>query len=78
MTEVPDVPQPKYATHVPGRRPAWKFHTNLGHAKNAVGQSPWFLGARGGRIFEWDNGEWVLLWEIKGGTDRKQLPWVIR
>jgi hypothetical protein len=51
------------------------MHANIGHAKNAVGQI--WTGARGGRIFEWVGGEWVLRYDVPRGTRAAALPWKI-
>jgi hypothetical protein len=65
---------PVAATRIKWRSPEWKFHTNIGHAKNAVGQS-WYNGARGGQIWVLQDGEWSLKWDIKEGTKKENLPW---
>jgi hypothetical protein len=75
-------PQPRYLTHISDRHPAYKFHTDIGKAKNALGYDG-YRGARGGRIWEWQfsdtmlRWEWVLLFDIPRGTKRDNLPWNI-
>lgn len=45
---------PKWATYIKHRRPEFKIHNQLGHAKNALHQH-----FNGGTIYEYVNGEWV-------------------
>lgn len=54
---------PKYATDIPGRRVQFKTHRTLGHAKLAVG-SGWGDRVIGGKVYEWAEGEWMLIADI--------------
>lgn len=66
-------PQPRYVTYVSARTYSaggkWKFHANLGHAKNAVS----YHSRTGGEIYWWDGDEWVLLYTVEPGSTR--MPW---
>lgn len=54
----PPPPSPRWATRRPGRRPEWKLHAAIGHAKNAL---TWNYT---GSLWEWINGEWELRYEV--------------
>ncbi|MEO3974409.1 hypothetical protein [Streptomyces sp. CAU 1734] len=63
-----------YATIVPDRRPAVKYHPGLGRAKSAVAYRDWG-GARGGEIYERTADGWALLYTVESGTASEDLPW---
>lgn len=70
---------PPYLSYVRSRRESYKTHTNIGHAKNAIG---FFINDNvGGKVrenlFVWEikNGEYELLWNIPAGTLNTELPW---
>jgi hypothetical protein len=63
-----------YASIVPGRVPAVKYHPGLGRAKSAVGYGVWG-GARGGEIYERTADGWALLYRVESGTPADELPW---
>lgn len=52
-----------YLTIIPGRQPNQKLHKAIGHAKNAFSQASYYKG-RWGELYEWKDGEWVLLYTI--------------
>lgn len=61
MTNPNLIPQVKpYLTIIESRRPIQKMHTNIGHAKNAF----LYDEHRGGTMWEWKDGEWVLLYTV--------------
>lgn len=66
-------PEP-YATIVPDRQPAVKFHAGLGRAKSAVAYRDWG-GARGGEIYELTELGWRLAYRVESGTATTDLPW---
>jgi len=68
---VPNPPQFLYTTHIQNRRPIDKFHTNIGHAKNAVNSH------NGGTIRSLIDGEWSTLYDVPYGTDSRRMPWRI-
>lgn len=81
MNEMPlgPPPQPRYLTYISDRGPRYKFHNDIGQAKNAVGYGRWNW-CRGGQIFEWTLIEpmrmgWNLIYDIPRGTHRGDLPW---
>ncbi|MER6485698.1 hypothetical protein ABT264_19345 [Streptomyces virginiae] len=63
-----------YASIVPDRRPALKYHAGIGLAKLAVGYANWG-GARGGEIYERTADGWSLLYRVESGTPMGELPW---
>lgn len=72
----PEPEAPKYATYIASRRPPWKFHTGIGHAKAALAINMYnFQYARMGQIYEKVGGEWTLLYDIPKRTLKKDLPW---
>lgn len=58
----PPPESPKFATYTPvesDRRPAWKYHKNLGHVKNAFHNHNYFRYKRGTiEAYEWTGTEW--------------------
>lgn len=76
MDELPKQlpPQPKWATEVHDRRPKFKLHKTYGQVRNAIGYgSGWYGGGvRGGRVYEWVDGAWVLRWDIRRGTKKSE------
>jgi hypothetical protein len=66
-----------YLTIIPDRAPRQKSHASLGQAKKAV---LFRLGLEGlsidVRVYKWTSGGWDLLWEIKKGTLREEMPWI--
>lgn len=75
-----------YASIVPDRHPALKYHNGLHRAKSAVAyerNSRWnydartweYRGARGGEIYERDGHGWKLLYRVEAGTIPEDLPW---
>lgn len=75
-----------YASIVPTRTPALKYHVGLGRAKAAVA---WELsnrynyetrrfeyqGVRGGEVYKRDGHSWQLLYRVEAGTLPEDLPW---
>lgn len=57
----------RFRTECRNRNNYEKLHTTLGHAKNAIN------GAGGGRIFEWIDNEWKLLYDVRS----LPAPWQI-
>lgn len=72
MPESPPLP-PKYVSYVPSRgyRGKYKHHKTLGHAKAAVTNGGY------GIIWEWIDGEWVVLYSVMACTRRENMPWNI-
>ena len=72
---IPEPPKPKHyvcATDVEHRSPKWKYHTNMGHAKNAANlHSNW----NDVYIYNLVNEELELLWFIKRGTKEENMHW---
>jgi hypothetical protein len=64
-----------FATIIPDRRPAVKYHAGLGRAKSAVGWVGEWSGARGGEIYEHTADGWQLLFRVEAGTPSSELPW---
>ncbi|MFF1625606.1 hypothetical protein [Streptomyces sp. NPDC058272] len=64
-----------FATIIPDRRPAVKYHPGLGRAKSAVGWSGGWSGVRGGEIYEHTADGWALLFRVEAGTPADELPW---
>lgn len=75
-----------YASIVPDRSPALKYHVGLGRAKSAVAwERPNYYnretrqfeyrGVRGGEVFERDGHSWRLLYRVEAGTLPEDLPW---
>lgn len=67
-------PRPEFLTHIPSRsyrEGKWKFHRNLGHAKNAV------IYAGYGKIYRWSESEndWVLLFDVPSRPQNGVYPW---
>lgn len=74
--EPPAVPQ--YMTYLPGRRPSFKTHTNIGHVKNAIrsGRTPY--GSREQHTlyaYELKDGKYEVMWEVDGNATLEELPW---
>lgn len=63
-----------FATIVPDRWPAVKFHGGLGRAKSALTYRGWG-GARGGEVYERTSHGWALLYRVERGTAAADLPW---
>ncbi|MFJ3634661.1 hypothetical protein [Streptomyces sp. NPDC090112] len=75
-----------YASIVPDRNPALKYHVGLGRAKAAVA---WELpnrynyetrqfeyrGVRGGEVYKRTGDTWELLHRVESGTRFDELPW---
>lgn len=75
-------PAPRFATYIPDRRPEWKIHSALGHAKNA------FQYRSNAILYEYIDEEWVERARIEDkprsynnqspcsncGLDRNSLP----
>lgn len=62
----------------PGQRgrPLHKVHFSLGHAKSALlVRYSYDHGVDAGQIYHLDNNEWVLLYDVKQGTKKGQMPW---
>ena len=57
---------PPYATYIPDRRPEFKLHANVGHAKNA------FQYRSNAILYKWDTDidEWIELARIEGFRHR--------
>lgn len=76
MTQPPEAPKYTHATYIEERSPKWKYHTDLGKAKNAVTYM-----ARDAKLYEIDSaGQLILLWNIpkelhdyRNGHPR--MPW---
>lgn len=66
-------PAPKWLTKVPSRGYSglWKFHKNLGHAKNALNNG-YSYRSDTMEIYEWQDDEWVLLYSWSYG---EPCPW---
>lgn len=89
MTDPADFKAPfemyPYLSVMENRSPEQKLHSNLGHAKNAIGQGggydyrndKYVRMARGGQIYEWDpiHNEWKLLYDVPARTPVSELPW---
>lgn len=71
MPSAPTGP-PQYLTFCPARSNSvrWKFHSTLGHAKNA-------LIANYGEMYQWDaeTETWKLLYTVEPRTRREAMPW---
>ncbi|GGX26694.1 hypothetical protein GCM10010353_47220 [Streptomyces chryseus] len=63
-----------FASIVPDRQPAVRYHAGLGRAKSAVAYQTWG-GARGGEIYQRDADGWALLFRVEAGTQSDDLPW---
>lgn len=65
-----------YLTWVPHRTPRNKAHEDLGQAKKAI-----LFRLQDGelvtdcKVYKWANNQWELLWDIKQGTRRWDMPW---
>ena len=79
LTPPPPIKMPKAATRIYDRRPEWKFHANLGLAKNAIAFGSDYIGykqiARPGEIWVLESKEWVLYYEDDRQTPVDDLPW---
>lgn len=51
---------PEFATYAPNRRPQWKLHATVGHAKNAFSMKRDIL------MFQWIQGQWVEIARQEG------------
>ena len=67
MSEIPAPSPYRFRTECRSRRDFHKMHTNLGHAKRAIN------GSGGGKIFEWIDNEWKLLYDVKS----LPAPWQV-
>lgn len=76
-TLLPAIKVYPYLTICPDRRPKQKVHTSLGHAKNAIiARDNWGVGLREDcAIYEWQDNQWHLLFEIPKGTCSRSMPW---
>jgi hypothetical protein len=75
VPEPPKRREPTHATYIPDRRPQWKYHTNIGQAKNACSYM-----RRESYLYEIVDGNLVELYHItpsgngwKWGPD--DMPW---
>lgn len=72
---------PVAATRIYDRTPEWKFHTDLGKAKNALAYGDGYdrktyqSYARAGEIWVLGIDEWELYYACEKGTYVKDLPW---
>ncbi|MFB7782037.1 hypothetical protein ACFC1D_04870 [Streptomyces vinaceus] len=77
-----------FASIVPDRNPALKYHVGLGRAKSAVAwerpnrynrETRMFehQGVRGGEIYERRGDGWELLYRVEAGTLYENLPWQV-
>ncbi|MDX2575935.1 hypothetical protein PV332_10625 [Streptomyces scabiei] len=73
-----------YATIIPDRKPAVKYHAGSGLAKLAVGyigrywstvRQSWIDVVRGGEIYKRTADGWELLYRVEQGTPADELPW---
>ena len=62
-----------YMSRIPDRRPEYKAHVKLGQAKNAINYRVYEGTNCDMEIYEWQNGEWVLLYSVKAGDT--EVPW---
>ena len=78
MYEMPECPPPapQYLSYIEFRGRwqkggRYKFHSNIGHAKNAIGQHG------GGKIWMWNPTfyKWSLLYDVPQGTPYNEYPW---
>ena len=84
MTEQPPGPPKKlWASYIPDRKPQWKYHTNVGQAKSAIGirisDSGYGFRTKNNimQIHKAnDSGDWDLVWEIPYGIKKEDLPWL--
>lgn len=76
--ETPPVAQ--FLTWVPERTPRNKPHDDLGQAQKAVlfRLDEDETLRTDCRIYKWAVTEWELLYDIKMGTNRKEMPWLDR
>jgi hypothetical protein len=66
-----------YLTIIPDRAPRQKSHASLGQAKKAVLNRLSIEGLSTDiRVYKWADSGWQLLWEIKKGTLREEMPWM--
>ena len=74
MTEFPETMP--YLTIIPDRAPRQKPHASLGQAKKAVlyRLSHEVLSIPV-KVYRWTDDGWELLWDIKEGTHREDMPW---
>ena len=77
MSEQPPATTP-YLTEIPDRAPLQKVHTDLGQAKKAI---LYRLSSerltQPCKIYRWGKSGWELLWDIKEGTKREEMPWLV-
>jgi hypothetical protein len=70
-------------SYIRSRSPEFKVHSNIGHAKSAVGS---FVGSRAGVgkasedmwIYELKDGKYEVKWFINKGMPVEELPWAKR
>jgi hypothetical protein len=79
------LPQPKlppFLTIVEGRKPKNKAHLTEQYAKSSIREScyGWYpdtnAAHRAAQVYELDDGEWKLKWDIPKGTPKSELPWL--
>lgn len=84
LTPPPPIKVPQAATRIYHRDPEWKFHANVGLAKNAIAYSVDYKRipgrgyqefARAGEIWVLKDNTWTLLYAIEEKTDVNDLPW---
>jgi hypothetical protein len=62
-----------YLTVIEDRNPVQKMHATLGHAKNAFSFEEWY-GGRYGQMYEYKDGDWVLLYDIPKPEIVEEIP----
>lgn len=78
-----------YASIVPARTPAVKYHAGLNRAKSAVAYSVSVRDdsrrygwrhhcARGGEIYTLGPDGWELVYRVEHGTPSDELPWKVK
>jgi len=75
VSETPEIHP--YLTLIPDRAPRQKSHMSLGQAKKAVlyrlSHDVLTVPAR---VYRWTHDGWELMWDIKEGTHREEMPWI--
>lgn len=74
MATPPKPVAPEWATQIYWRRPEFKIHRTLGHAKNAMT----YHHVGPAALWRWDqaSAEWVLVWECERGVSARDAPWI--
>lgn len=80
-------PQPKlppFLTAIDRRKPKQKAHVEERFAKASIRESlfGWYpspdLAVCDAVVYELDDGEWRVKWDIPKGTPKSELPWLVK